>query len=273
MAERLAILDALGKSQAMIEFDLDGTILTANELFLQVMGYRLDEIQGRHHSLFVDEATKAGAAYREFWARLNRGIFDAGQYKRLAKGGKEVWLQATYNPVLDETGKPVKVIKLVADVTEMAAVDAAHAREREQRMQQMVQNSTVRLILADRDFKIVEMNPASVEQLKKLQHLLPCRVDDMIGKSIDIFHRNPEHQRRLLSDPRNHPPHQTKNKLGDEILDLTAVAIMDSQGNSMGPMINWEVITEAERAREREIQLQEQQQAANAPNSNARSIR
>lgn len=259
-AEKLGILDALSKSQAMIEFEMDGTIVTANDNFLRVMGYTLDEIQGRHHSLFVDEATKASAEYRDFWARLNRGIFNAAQYQRLGKGGKEVWLQATYNPVLDSNGKPVKVVKLAADVTEMA-IQRAHAREREQRMQQMVQNSTVRLILADRDFKIVEMNPASVEQLKKLQHLLPCRVEDMLGKSIDIFHKNPEHQRRLLSDPRN-LPHRAKIQLGDEILDLTAVAIMDSKGNYIGPMINWEVITEAELTKERELKLQGQQRSA-----------
>lgn len=259
-ADKIGILDALGKSQAMIEFAMDGTILSANENFLRVMGYSLDEIQGRHHALFVDEATKTSTEYREFWARLNRGIFNAALYKRLAKGGREVWLQATYNPILDRNGNPEKVVKLAADVTEMA-VQQSLAREREQRMQQMVQNSTVRLILADLDLRIVEMNPASVRQLQKLQHLLPCRVDEMIGKSIDIFHRNPEHQRRLLSDPKN-LPHQAKIKLGDEILDLTAVAITDSKGKYIGPMINWEVITESERAKEQERRLQEEQRAA-----------
>src|SRR5262245_55143762 len=124
--------------------------------------------------------------------------------------------------------------------------EAENARQEQQRLQQMVENSIVRLIMADRDLNIVYMNPASIEQLRKLQHLLPCRVDEMIGRSIDIFHKNPAHQRRLLADPRN-LPHRAKIKLGDEILDLTAVAIMDNQGNYVGPMINWDVITEAER--------------------------
>src|SRR5579871_6346524 len=100
-AEKLGILNALSKSQAMIEFEMDGTILDANENFLRVMGYTLDEIRGRHHSLFVDDATKSSADYAEFWAKLKRGEFNAAEYKRVAKGGKPVWLQATYNPVLD----------------------------------------------------------------------------------------------------------------------------------------------------------------------------
>jgi methyl-accepting chemotaxis protein len=109
---------AIGRSQAVIEFKLDGTIVTANDLFLNVMGYNLAEIEGRHHSMFVDPATRDGAAYREFWASLNRGEYQAAEYKRIGKNGKEVWILATYNPILDETGQPIKVVKFASDVTE-----------------------------------------------------------------------------------------------------------------------------------------------------------
>lgn len=109
---------AIGRSQAVIEFKLDGTIVTANDLFLNVMGYNLAEIEGRHHSIFVDPATCDGAAYREFWASLNRGEYQAAEYKRIGKNGKEVWILATYNPILDETGQPIKVVKFASDVTE-----------------------------------------------------------------------------------------------------------------------------------------------------------
>jgi methyl-accepting chemotaxis protein len=109
---------AIGRSQAVIEFKLDGTIVTANDLFLNVMGYNLAEIEGKHHSMFVDSATRDGAAYREFWASLNRGEFQAAEYKRIGKNGKEVWILATYNPILDETGRPIKVVKFASDVTE-----------------------------------------------------------------------------------------------------------------------------------------------------------
>jgi methyl-accepting chemotaxis protein len=113
----LAQAAAIGKSQAVIEFNLDGTIITANQNFLATLGYSLDEIKGKHHSLFVDAATRDSNDYREFWAKLNRGEFQAAQYKRIAKGGKEVWIQASYNPILDAKGKPRKVIKFATDIT------------------------------------------------------------------------------------------------------------------------------------------------------------
>ncbi len=110
-------LDALHRSQAVIEFGLDGTILTANRNFLDAVGYHLDEVKGRHHSLFVEATEREGAAYREFWARLARGEFASGEYRRIAKGGREVWIQATYNPIHDRDGHPLKVVKFATDVT------------------------------------------------------------------------------------------------------------------------------------------------------------
>ncbi|WP_416211191.1 PAS domain S-box protein [Nitrospirillum sp. BR 11828] len=109
---------AINKSQAVIEFALDGTILDANANFLTVMGYTLAEIQGRHHSLFVDAAYRDSPAYKSFWEELARGAYQAGQFKRLGKDGREVWIEASYNPILDPNGKPVKVVKYAADVTE-----------------------------------------------------------------------------------------------------------------------------------------------------------
>jgi methyl-accepting chemotaxis protein len=110
-------ISAINRAQAMIEFNLDGTIVTANENFLKAMGYSLNEIQGKHHSMFVEQAEKDSAAYREFWAALNRGQYQAAEYKRIGKGGKEVWILASYNPVLDENGKPFGVVKFATDVT------------------------------------------------------------------------------------------------------------------------------------------------------------
>ncbi|SIO60558.1 methyl-accepting chemotaxis sensory transducer with Pas/Pac sensor [Paraburkholderia phenazinium] len=108
---------ALDRAQAVIEFDLSGMVLFANQNFLDTLGYRLDEIQGKHHRQFCDEAYTASAEYRDFWAKLNRGEFDAGRYKRIAKGGRAVWIQATYNPIFDVGGRLHKVIKFATDVT------------------------------------------------------------------------------------------------------------------------------------------------------------
>ena len=113
----LAQAEAIGKSQAVIEFNLDGTIIMANENFLRAIGYSLAEIQGKHHSMFVEPATRDTTAYREFWNSLNRGEFQAAQYKRIGKGGREIWIQASYNPILDSKGKPVKVVKFATDIT------------------------------------------------------------------------------------------------------------------------------------------------------------
>jgi methyl-accepting chemotaxis protein len=113
----LAQVEAISKSQAVIEFNLDGTIVTANENFLKTLGYSLSEIQGKHHSMFVEPAMRDSAAYREFWASLNRGQYQAAEYKRIGKGGKEVWIQASYNPMLDRNGKVSKVIKFATDIT------------------------------------------------------------------------------------------------------------------------------------------------------------
>ena len=109
--------EAISRSQAVIEFELDGTIVTANENFLGAMGYTLAEVQGKHHSMFAEPEFAASAEYKQFWEKLGRGEFDAGEYKRLGKGGKEVWIHASYNPVLDDDGKPYKVIKSAADIT------------------------------------------------------------------------------------------------------------------------------------------------------------
>ena len=110
-------ISAIGRAQAVIEFNLDGTIITANENFLTTVGYRLEEIQGKHHSMFVAPSERDSAAYREFWAKLGRGEFEAAEYKRFGKGGKEVWILASYNPILDDAGKPFKVVKFASDVT------------------------------------------------------------------------------------------------------------------------------------------------------------
>ncbi|OJF98777.1 methyl-accepting chemotaxis protein [Pararhizobium antarcticum] len=111
-----AIQAALNKSQAIIEFDMKGKILTANANFCRAMGYELSEIQGQHHSLFIDPADAASPDYRAFWERLNKGELDQRQYRRIGKGGREIWIEASYNPIF-RGSKPYKVVKFATDVT------------------------------------------------------------------------------------------------------------------------------------------------------------
>ncbi len=118
-ADRQGQLEAIGKVQAVIEFNLDGTIITANHNFLKVVGYTIDEIKGKHHSIFAEQSYAQSLEYKGFWEKLNRGEFESKVYKRIGKGGKEIWIQASYNPILDMNGKPFKVVKYATDMTEL----------------------------------------------------------------------------------------------------------------------------------------------------------
>jgi methyl-accepting chemotaxis protein len=115
--EYQAIQNALDKSQAIIHFKPDGTILWANANFLGAVGYTLPEIAGKHHSMFVEEAYGKSSEYHDFWASLQRGDFQAAEYRRFGKGGKEIWIQASYNPLKDKKGHVFKVVKYATDIT------------------------------------------------------------------------------------------------------------------------------------------------------------
>lgn len=125
-ADAKAILDAVHRSQAVIEFDLTGRILAANENFCKAMGYSLSEIVGQHHRMFVDPAEAGSADYRMFWERLARGEFDRQQYRRIGKNGREVWIEASYNPIL-RGSTPYKVVKFATDITAMKLKSAEDA--------------------------------------------------------------------------------------------------------------------------------------------------
>lgn len=110
-------MEAIGRSQAVIEFRLDGTIITANANFLDAIGYSLEEIRGRHHEMFVETAFANSAEYRQFWESLRRGEFQAAEYKRIGRGGKAIWIQASYNPIRNADGVPTKIVKYATDIT------------------------------------------------------------------------------------------------------------------------------------------------------------
>lgn len=133
-----------------------------------------------------------------------------------------------------------------ADVTASKALQAEM-----EGMKQMVENAPVNIMRANLDLVIDYMNPASVKTLRKLEHLLPVKADQVVGQSVDIFHKHPQHQRQMLADPRN-LPHRAKIKLGPEILELNVSPMYDSQRNYLGPMVTWETITAREAAQERE---------------------
>lgn len=118
------IITAINKSMAVIEFQLDGTIIHANDLFLSTLGYTLNEVVGQHHRIFCEKEYANSTDYKNFWAQLNRGEFDSGEYKRIGKNGNQVWISASYNPILDSNGRPYKVIKFASDISAQKLKDA-----------------------------------------------------------------------------------------------------------------------------------------------------
>ncbi|MBX2860396.1 MAG: PAS domain-containing methyl-accepting chemotaxis protein, partial [Vampirovibrio sp.] len=118
-------LEAIHKSQAVIEFNLDGTIITANENFLKTLGYQLHEIQGKHHRMFVDDLYGKSQDYEAFWRDLRSGTYQSGEFRRVHKDGHDIWIQASYNPIYDPNGKLMKVVKFASDVTEQKMQSAS----------------------------------------------------------------------------------------------------------------------------------------------------
>ncbi len=158
-ADQASQIDAIHKSQAVIEFKLDGTILTANENFLSVMGYQLDEIVGKHHSMFVEPSYRNSGEYSDFWQQLNRGEFVAREFKRIGKSGNEIWIQASYNPIIGSDGKPHKVVKFATDITDRKV------RENDFKGQMQAINKSQAVIEFELDGTIISANENFLQSL------------------------------------------------------------------------------------------------------------
>ena len=235
-------VDAIRKSQAVIEFALDGTILEANDNFLDTLGYSLAEVRGKHHSLFVDPAEQARPEYRAFWERLGRGEYDAGQYRRIGKGGREVWIQASYNPIMDGTGRPMKVVKYATDITRVV-----QERQAGLRVQRAVDNLSSSVMMVDRDLIITYVNESTKALLRSIAPEIrrlwaDFDPDRIVGTCIDRFHKDPSHQRRLLADP-SRMPYSTDIRIGELIIHLCVNATFDEQGNHVGNSLEWANVT------------------------------
>lgn len=169
------LFKAISKSQGFIEFRMDGTIISSNQIFLDILGYELSEIKGKHHRIFCDEIYANSTDYEEFWEKLNRGEFNSGEYKRIGKNGKEVYLQATYNPIFDSNNKPIKVLKFATDVTERKLKDVEFesflaAVHRSQGTIEFNMDGTI--ITANQKF--LDIIGYSLEEIKGKHHRMLC---------------------------------------------------------------------------------------------------
>jgi methyl-accepting chemotaxis protein len=234
MAGKLA---AINRSQAIIEFKPDGTVVTANDNFLQTMGYSLEEIVGKHHSLFVDPAYATSSEYRAFWDKLGRGDFASGEYQRIGKGGKEVWLQASYNPILDANGKAGKVLKIATDISSQKREAELNAA-----FKGALDNLGSNVMVADTDLNIIYMNNTVREMMSNAQadirmDLPHFDVKSLMGANIDVFHKNPAHQRSMLGGLTKN--FTTTMKLGGRTLQISASPMIDANGKRLGTVVEW----------------------------------
>ena len=187
LADLYGQIEAIHRSQAVIEFDLEGHVLAANRKFLDTMGYELDEIVGRHHCMFVDDDVRQSDAYAAFWRRLGEGMHDAGRYRRLAHDGHEVWLQASYNPVLDRAGRPFKVVKYATDVT-------AEQRRNDDAQGQLAAISKVQAVIEfELDGTILHANDLFLRAMG-------YRLDDIVGRHHSMFVQPDERRSAAYAD-------------------------------------------------------------------------
>jgi methyl-accepting chemotaxis protein len=230
---------AVDRSQAVIAFDTDGRIVTANGNFLAAMGYELAEIQGRHHAMLVDPAYAASAEYRTFWESLRRGEPQTGVFERRDKRGEPVWLNATYGPIVSRRGKVEGVVKVASDITGQVLF-----QRKTERLLTVLDLLPVNVMTCDPETFVIDYaNRTSIDTIRTLERYLPVTADTLVGTSIDVFHRRPEHQRRMLADP-TALPHRTTIAVGPEKLDLQ-VCRVDGR-----PMLVWSVVTDRARMAE-----------------------
>ncbi|EQC43153.1 PAS domain S-box protein [Bacteriovorax sp. DB6_IX] len=168
-------IKAISKAQAMIEFELDGTIIDANENFLSAMGYQLEEIKGKHHRIFCDPTYVTSSEYQKFWNKLGNGDFEAGEYKRFSKNGDEIWINASYNPILDASGKPFKVVKFATDITETKIKNAdfegqLNAIDKSQAVIEFTPDGTI--LKANKNF--LATVGYSIDEIKGQHHRIFC---------------------------------------------------------------------------------------------------
>lgn len=241
---------AISRSQAIVEFDLDGKVISANANFCTTMGYALDEIEGRHHSMFVTSEEASSAEYKAFWEKLARGEFVAGEFERVGQDERLVLLQASYNPVLDAQGRPYKIIKFATDLTR-----SDRMRENT-RIRAALDNASTNVMVADADFNIVYMNKAQQGMMRTAQDDIQSafgefHADRLIGQNMDIFHKDPDHQREMMKHLTR--THRADLKIGNRDFRLKASPAWDVNGARIGTVVEWADRT-AEVAIEREIE-------------------
>ncbi|MET0290961.1 MAG: methyl-accepting chemotaxis protein [Steroidobacteraceae bacterium] len=230
-------LTAISRSQAVIEFTPEGLVLDANDNFLKLMGYSLDEIKGKHHSMFLQPHERELSSYKQFWARMKRGQFWSGSFGRLTKVGDEIWLQATYNPIIDASGKVFKVVKYAHDVT-----DQRNAAQLNAAFKGALEKLGVNVVVADNDYNVIYVNEPGRAMFVAIQGELRKEFPNfdarnVVGQSLDAFSLNPVAQRRLLDELVS--THVAEVRIGGRTMRQIFTPMRDESGKRLGTVIEW----------------------------------
>ncbi len=232
------LLSAISDKTAVVEFSSSGEILFANSAFLELMGYEENEVIGQHHSMFVGRQYSETAEYKRFWEGLCRGENQDGEFKRYRKGGDAIWVEGTYWVIHDDHGGINKIIKLATDITLRK-----HQENEVARITSMMESIPVNIMCADKDGVVQYLNPQSEKTLKEIESELLIPVEQVLGCSFDMFHKNSAQQRSLVADDSKLPA-QSLIQLGAETLELVISPMYGADRSYLGPMLTWTVITE-----------------------------
>ena len=229
-AEQRALLDAISRVEAIAEFELDGTFAMANQKFLDLFGYRLDDVQGKHHDRVVGAIEEP-----QFWDDLGRGNLRHGRYKLRARDGRDVWLLASYSPMLDAAGTAYKFLCVGVDVTEALEKEQLHSRNAA-----LVDNAPAATMFADKTGTILYVNAACAALFRKIEQHLTVRSDQLVGSKLDGFYRGGDRWASELMGRSSEFP----VKMGPESLNVAVGGCYDDSGHLIGTMATWELVTE-----------------------------
>ena len=228
--DQRAQLDAMLRLAAVAELSLDGTFLSANQIYLDLFGYRMEDLLGKHHDRMVGAVDAS-----DFWQDLKRGKSREGNFKLHARDGREVWTFAAYSPLLDAHGVPYKIICIGADFTEAVQKEHLYARNAA-----LADNAPAAIMFADKSGTIQYVNAACSSLFRKLEPHLTVRSDQLVGAKIDGFYRGSERWASELTGRAS----ELALKMGDETLNVVLGGCYDESGHMIGTMASWELVTE-----------------------------
>ena len=233
------LIGSLKANLAYIEFDPQGTVQWANELFLAAMGFELDDIVGKHHSMFVFDEDVATAAYRKLWSDLRANVVFGQTIRRRRSDGSEIWLEGTYLPITNSGGEVVKVIKTARDVT----ADKLQSR----RLMYALSVTPTAVMVADENLNIAYVNESMQQMLVDAEAEIRTQLPDfsarkLVGTNIDVFHKRPSHQRDMLGGMRE--PMSTLLSIGGRSFYLNLAPVEDEKQQRLGFVVNWKDRTE-----------------------------